>query len=221
MDRRLPYRYVVAGLLAALTVLAAGGCQSLLVTLAYMTNGGDSPAEFPGLKDKKVVVVCRPVASLQYRNAGVARELAQQIGGLLQTNLRKIKVIDQQKVAAWEDENTWNEYREIGSALGAEMVVGVDLTAFSTYEGPTLYRGRANAAIKVYDLSKENSSKLVWEKTLPQAVYPPSVGIPTSDQPEAEFRREFVAVLADQIGRHFYAHDPHADIVQDAKAGLK
>ena len=35
---------------------------------------------------------------------------------------------------------------------------------------------------------------------------------------EAEFRREFVAVLADQIARHFYAHDPYADLAQDAAA---
>jgi hypothetical protein len=59
---------------------------------------------------------------------------------------------------------------------------------------------------------------MVFEKTLPQTVYPPNSGVPTSERQEAEFRRAFVKVLADQIARHFYAHDPNADLAQDALA---
>ena len=42
--------------------------------------------------------------------------------------------------------------------------------------------------------------------------------MPTSERTEPEFRHEFVLVLADQIARHFYAHDPYADMGQDAAA---
>ena len=35
---------------------------------------------------------------------------------------------------------------------------------------------------------------------------------------EIEFRREFIGLLADQVGRHFYAHDRYADFASDAKA---
>jgi hypothetical protein len=35
---------------------------------------------------------------------------------------------------------------------------------------------------------------------------------------ESGFRTKFLLVLADQIGRHFYPHDPNADLAQDSTA---
>ena len=119
-------------------------------------------------------------------------------------------------MAKWTDENTWEEYTEVGKAMKADMVVGIDLESFSLFQGQTLYQGKANATIRVYDCQERG--KMVFEKELPQAIYPPNSAVPTSERTEAEFRREFVAVLADQIARHFYAHDPYADVAQDASA---
>ncbi len=110
----------------------------------------------------------------------------------------------------------WTEYTEVGKALDAEMVVAIDLQDFNIFQGQTLYQGRANAKVWVYDC--KNDGRVVFEKDLPQAVYPPNTGIPTSERQEPEFRREFVAILSDQIARHFYAHDAHADYVMDARA---
>jgi len=70
--------------------------------------------------------------------------------------------------------------------------------------------------VAVYDC--QQNGKRVFEKALPQSVYPPNSPISTSDLLEADFRRKFVAVLADQIGRHFYEHDPYPDMAQDADA---
>ena len=216
MDRRsLRYGHLAATV-AILLMALSGGCAAL-TGLAIMIKGTDQEPDFPGLKEKKVAVVCRPLVSLQYRNAGAARDLAQQIGTLLQAKVPKITVVDQQKVATWMDENTWDEFSEVGKAMKADIVIGVDLTSFGVLEGQTLYRGRASATIKVYDVEKK---KTVWDKTMNQAVYPPNTAIPASDKPENEFRREFVLVLADQIARHFYAHDPFADVGLDSKAGL-
>jgi hypothetical protein len=94
--------------------------------------------------------------------------------------------------------------------------VGVDLEGFSLYQGQTLYQGKANAAIRVYDCKK--GGKMVFEKNLPQSVYPPNTYVPTSERTEPDFRSEFVGVLADQIARYFYSHDPYADFGQDATA---
>jgi hypothetical protein len=197
-------------------VVTAGGCAAV-EGLVIMVKGTDDDADFSGLKDKKVAVVCRPLVSLQYRNAGAARDLAQQLGTLLQAKVAKITVIDQQKVANWMDENTWDEFSEIGQAMKADIVIGIDLTSFGVLEGQTLYRGRASATIKVYDVAKK---KTVWDKSMNQVVYPPNTAIPATDKPESEFRREFVLVVAEQIGRYFYAHDPNADVGLDSKAGL-
>jgi hypothetical protein len=202
------------GMVLVLALAAAAGCQSALTTAMFLIKGTDVDPDFAGLKGKKVAVVCRPQVTLQYNNTTVARDLAQKITLLLQQQVPKIHTVDQQKVLKWTDENTWEEYSEVGKAMKADIVVGVDLESFSIFQGQTLYQGKADATIRVYNCREGH--KMVFEKILPHAVYPPSAGIATSERTEAEFRREFVAVLADQIARHFYAHDPYADIAQDA-----
>jgi hypothetical protein len=210
-------RYGIAlALTLATAALPSLGCRSALATAMYLWKGTDVPADFAELKDKKVAVVCRPLVTLQYRNASVARDLAQQVTLLLQKQVPKIQTIDQRKVAKWTDENTWEEYTEVGKAMKADMVVGVDLEGFSLFQGQTLYQGKANATVRVYDCRQ--GGKVVFEKILPECKYPPNSGVPTSDRLEGEFRRQFVVVLADQIARHFYAHDPNADLAQDAAA---
>ena len=214
---RPSYRQTAALVMVlAAALLPALGCQSVMLTAMYLFQGTDVDPDFKELKGKKVVVVCRPMVSLQYRNANVNRELAQQITRLLQEKVPKIKTVDQRKITKWTDENTWEEYAEVGKAMKADMVVGVDLEGFSLYQGQTLYQGNANATVRVYDCTK--SGKMVFEKILPPSVYPRDSAVPTSERTEPEFRREFVLVLADQIARHFYAHDPYADVAQDANA---
>ncbi|MBN1394972.1 MAG: hypothetical protein JW959_08110 [Pirellulales bacterium] len=200
----------------AIAALPAAGCQSVMLTAMYLIKGTDVDPEYKGLKGKKVAVVCRPLVSLQYRNANVGRDLAEKITRLLQAKVPKIKTVDQQTVAQWLDENTWDEYVEVGKALDVDAIVGIDLEGFDIFQGQTLYQGKANAAIQVVDC--RDGGKVVFEKTLPQSVYPPNIGIPASERTEGGFRAEFVTVLADQIARHFYAHDPHADMALDAKA---
>jgi hypothetical protein len=218
MDRPFVRRGIVIIATLMLAALPSIGCQSALFTVAYLFKGLDVDPDFKDLKGKKVAVVCRPTASLAYSNANVNKDLAQQITLLLQEQVPKIKTIDQRKVAKWTDENTWEEYPEIGKALKADMLVAVDLESFSIYQGQTLYQGKADATIRVFDCSKTGKCKEVFRKSIPQAVYPPNMPVPASDRTEPDFRREFVLVLANQIARHFYAHDPHADLAQDATA---
>lgn len=216
MDR--PSLWHAVALVVALAVIAlpAFGCRSVLTTAMYLFKGTDVDPDCKELKGKKVAVVCRPLVTLQYRDSNAGRDLAQQVTLLLQQEVPKIQTIDQRKVAKWIDENTWEEYSEVGKAMRADMVVGIDLESFSIFQGQTLYQGKANATIKVFDCHQ--GGKLVFDKTIPQSVYPPNGYVPTSERTEPQFRSEFLHVLANQIARHFYAHDPYADLGQDVAA---
>lgn len=218
MDRpSLRYGYLTAVLVAAVVAAAAGGCRSAMFTASYLLKGNNVEAEYDGLEEKKVVVVCRPLVDLTYRDSNVAKDLAKEISLLLRDRVPDVEVVDHRKVAEWLDENfEWTEYTEVGEALEADMVVAIDLEDFTLYQGQTLYQGKANAALQVYDCT--DPGQPVFEKVLPQTLYPPNTGIPTAERPEAEFRREFVRIMADQIGRHFYAHDAHSDYALDATA---
>jgi hypothetical protein len=210
----LRHRTLFAALsLAAL--VSALGCQSALFTAMYLLKGTDVDPDFKDLKGKKVVVVCRPMVSLQYANSNVGRELAQDVAALLQEKVPKIKVVESRKVDKWTDEHSWEEYTEVGKAMKADMVVGIDLEGFSILQGQTLLQGKANAMIKVYDLKKNGPP--VFHKPV-QCVYPPSAPIPASERSEPNFRAEFEMELANVIGRYFYKHDPYTDIGKDAAA---
>ena len=201
---------LVLGVMAA----SLGGCQSLLFTAAYLIRGTDDPAECNKLREKRVAVVCRPVVSLKYTSARVNQDLAQQVAALLREKVRKIKMIDQRKVAEWMDENRWDEYTEVGRAVGADIVVGIDLEQFELYESQTLYKGRAITEIKAFDC---HTGKAIFTKPPTNLVYPPHREVQTSDMQESDFRRQFVSILAEQIARHFYAHDPYEDVGLDSK----
>jgi hypothetical protein len=217
MDRFRSGRLWVAVplILAVACASISGGCN-VLATAMYVIEGHSTAAEFDKLKGKKVAIVCRPVTSLNFRDSSVSRDLAKQVGVLLQKNVKKIKLVDQRDVFEWADENNWDEYVEIGKALEADMVIGLDLEEFSLYQGQTLYQGKANLKILVYDVA--HGKEPVFEQNLPQTIFPPNAAIPAGEKPEAQFRRTFVNHLAELIARHFYEHDPTLDFAADSTA---
>lgn len=201
-------------LLSCVALLAAAaGCQTTLATAIWLVQGPDIPAEYKGLSGKRVAVVCRPLVGLTYRDSSAARDVAREMTKLLRQNVRKIEIIDQREVAEWVDEHDWEEFTEVGEALDADLVVGVDLESFSIFQGQTVYQGKANVDLKVYDCA---TGEAVFERQPPQVVYPPNSARSAADQQESDFRREYVRVLADQLARHFYPHDPRAYFAMDA-----
>ncbi len=204
---------LVAATAAALAALASiSGCTGALTTAGYLMGAHEVKAKYNGFRDKRVAVVCRPLVELHYRNSTAGKELARQIGGQLRSNVRRCEVVDYRRVDEWVDENTWNEYLEVGRALNADLVLGIDLEHFDIYQGQTLYQGKAFATIRVFDCE---SGELVFEDYV-ESVFPRNSAVPTADMAESQFRRRYVGVLADQVARLFYAHEPHVNFAQDA-----
>jgi hypothetical protein len=206
---------LVALVTSAMSLMATSGCN-VMATAMYVIQGTNAHADFDGLKGKRVAVVCRPVTSLHFRDSSVSRDLAKQVSAQLQKNVKNVKMIDQREVIEWADENTWDEYYEIGKALNADMVIGLDLEEFSLLQGQTLYQGKANLKVIVYDVAKGREP--VFERNLPQAVYPPNSAIPSSEKPESHFRRQFVEYLSRQVSQYFYDHDASVDFANDSTA---
>lgn len=215
MDRSRPLvaRLLIA-LWAASLFLPAGGCANALATALYVIRGNAVPAEYAGLKEQRVVVVCRAPSNLPLQLATVPKDLARQIGNLLATNVPKIAVVEQQEVDAWMDENTWSDFKEVGRALKADQVVGVELNSFSTDLDHTLLQGKAEYSLHVYDL--KNNGTEVFTKYPRPSQFPPNTAYSTLEKQKHVFRREYIAILADEIGRHFYPYDAHANFAIDS-----
>jgi hypothetical protein len=208
---------LVALLLAATMLVSAGGCPALLATSIYVWEGGNLvPAECDALRDERVVVMCRPPSSHEYRHAGASRTIAQRVSELLVQNVKGIDVVNPREVDNWVDESDWGDFRELAEAVRADMVVHVELDDFELYKGKTLYQGRANVTVTVYDM--RDKSREIWQRQLGEILYPLNSGIPAQDKPVQQFEREFVGIVAEQIAVNFYRHDPHAAFAMDALA---
>ena len=217
MDRSRPPLRFAALLIAGLLVTTASGCiHMLLFTPYYLLKGHDVPADYKGLEGKRVVVVCRPPTSLEYRYGSVDREIAKRVGSLLAQNVKKIDVVKWTDVEQWIDEQDFEDVDQLGKAVKAQMVVEIDLEEFSLDKGSTLRQGKANLTLTVYDM--ENGGQDVYQKPLNEILYPFNGGVPVQEKPEVEFRREFLTIVSERIGRHFYKHDPHLDFASDSDA---
>jgi hypothetical protein len=201
-------------LLAAVAFLAPclGGCSTLL-TVAYLVQPADVPAEFKGLKGKHVAVVCRPIVELEFSDAGSARELAALVDSQIKTNVRKVAVIGQQEVSRWLDENSWVDYPTLGKALDADYVVGIDLERFRLHEGSTLYRGRATATVRVFDVK---TGAVAFEKRIDDFSFPANSGIPSTDRSESQFRAMFLDMLARRVSRCFHAYESRETFAEES-----
>jgi hypothetical protein len=201
-------------LLAAVAFLAPclGGCSTLL-TVAYLVQPADVPAEFKGLKGKHVAVVCRPIVELEFSDAGSARELAALVDSQIKTNVRKVAVIGQQEVSRWLDENSWVDYPTLGKALDADYVVGIDLERFRLHEGSTLYRGRATATVRVFDVK---TGAVAFEKRIDDFSFPANSGIPATDRSESQFRTLFLDMLARRVSRCFHAYESRETFAEES-----
>jgi hypothetical protein len=203
-----------AFLLAAAALLPAvgGGC-SIITTVAYLIQPqNDAPAEFNGLRGKHVAVVCKPIVELEFSDASSARELATLVGGHVAQNVRKARVIDQREISRWIDENAWTDYPTLGRSLDADIVVGIDLEEFRIHEGSTLYRGRASAHVRVYNVAEKT---LLFEKRLDAFTFPGDGAVPSSDRTETQFRALFLQVLSRRIARSFHAYDSRATFAEE------
>jgi hypothetical protein len=200
----------------ALVIASQSGCTKAFTSIAYLFKGFETEPEYKGFKNKRVAVVCRPMVQLQYSAGNVSNELAAELGRLLRSNVKKVHIVEPERIAEWTDEHDWQDFTEIGQALNADLVVGIDLKQFEIYQGQTLYQGKGKATVTIYDIA--NDGEVVFQKNLPQKIYPPNTGIPTSDKPADEFRRQFIAVFADEIGRSFYGYDPRRDVARDSEA---
>jgi hypothetical protein len=202
----------------AIACLASTGCISaLLATGIYAFQGGNVvPAECDALEKERVVVLCRPPASHEYRNAGAARAMGARVSAMLEANVKGIEVVSPKEVDNWVDEQDWENFKDLGRAVKATRVVYIELDDFDLYKGKTLYQGTADVSISVYDM--KNRDKLIWERRLGQVLFPKNSGIPASDKTPQAFERQFVEIVSTQIAEHFYKHDPNAGFALDAAA---
>ncbi|MCA9268179.1 MAG: hypothetical protein KDA41_06895 [Planctomycetales bacterium] len=199
-------------LLLPLLLLAANGCASLLATAFY--RGNLAPADCNALEGKKVAVICTAAGGDFGPNPN-AGPLSRQVGQLLATNVPEIKLVSQQKVDAWMDENdtSFLDYEEIGKGLKADMIVSIEIESLRLQDNQTMYKGQTSYRLKAIDVA--DGGREVYAPFTSPLIYPRISGVHTASVSLEEFRQKYLEVLAEDIAHHFYEHDLNQQIAID------
>ena len=209
-------RILSAGLILILAT-STGCVHTLLATGIYLWQGGNVvPAECEALEGQRVVVICRPPSSHEYRHAGAARNIGKQVSLFLKENVSGIDIVSPTEVDNWIDEQDWDNFKELGRAVKATRIVYIELDHFELYKGSTLYQGNAEVALTVYDVTDHNNE--LWARKIGQVLFPHNSGIPAADKPVQEFQRQFIEIVSQKVAQHFYRHNPNAAFALDAVA---
>ncbi len=208
-------------LLTALMLLTAPGCQYVLM-LGYLIGG--QPQEQPLFerdtgqsmtdRDVRAAVICYAPDELKYRFSDLDHIIASRITNQLAG--RKIEVIPYDDVRIWLAENPdWDEASDLGADFDVTFVVFVDVSDFSLYErnGNSLFRGRCDAMIRVYEMDAEGDGQQIFTAEI-ESLYPTEVPRSASEVSFDAFRMEYIFRLSDEIGRLFYPYH-RGDLFQD------
>ena len=211
------HRWSMICLLGLMLVTSTGCLHSIVATGIYLWQGGNVvPAETETLEGQRVVVICRPPATNEYRYAGAARSIGKRVSKLLKENVKGIDVVSPSEVDNWIDEHDWENFKDLGRALKATRIVYVELFRFDLFKGSTLYQGDTEVQVTVYDMTQNGEE--VWDRNVGQILFPHNSGIPAADKTVSQFQNQFVEIVSGQIARHFYRHNPNATFALDAVA---
>jgi hypothetical protein len=205
--------------LAMVLLLAIPGCNYFLL-LGYLIGG--MPQIEPlfeketrkSMTDRgvKVAVVCYASDELKYQFDNIDHIVASSVTKQLAN--KKIKAVDYAEVRTWLMNNPdWDTAVEVGAEFDVNYVVYVDISGFSLYErdSNTLFRGRCDAIVSVYEMETDGDGKRIFSREL-NSVFPLQVPRSASESSYDGFRGEYIFRLSDEIGRLFYPYMSGDDI---------
>lgn len=212
-NRLNPFAVRCSLLVLGVGLLGFSGCIQMAANLMSVVRGPAIPAEFKGLEEKRVAVICANESGICRDEATI--RMAGNLKGILAVKLPKTKFVNQEEVDQWIEGSSASErdVSAIGKGVGADYVISVDMLNLQLKDGPTLFRGRSNLTVSVWDVKTE---KPVFRKSVPEHSYPVMAGQSTTETDEDKFRRVYLLNAADKLARYFYAHELGEDVAIDA-----
>ena len=222
-------RAAAASLFAAAGLLALAGCDPRTVSTSSSRSSRRSRPPGPSLKGKKVVVLTHAVSGTQDDFQSLDRDLAREVVQILREKVKKIDLVDQDKVWDWvEGHPNWTDPAEAAKAFEADIV---DLprgrvvpdrqtrTAPACSKGPPRPTSRPSSSTypknskgkPINDQPKE--SKIIYDDYR-DTIFPDPRARSRKARASAAaaFKNKFLQVVAAEISWHFVEHSPEDDI---------
>jgi hypothetical protein len=221
---------------AALVVAALGfasfaGCdpRSILYFLQPFEPTIAAPA--PSLKGKKVVVLTKAATGTQGDFVNLDRELNREFVRILRTNVKRIEIVDPEKVFAWDQAHpSWTDPAEVAHVFDADAVIFLEIEEFqiSSPNSPELFEGKSHIHVQLtelkypkdtrgHELSDKAKEPEVTHDAYADTTFPIRGPMPMeAGVSRAGFKSKFLKLVATETSWHFVPHAP-GDNIQDAR----
>ncbi len=190
------------------------GCINQMAQLLYIIKGHQVPPKFAGLEGKRVAVLCVSDASA-YGPDTLTYTVSKHISVKIAQGVKEVEVVSPAKIEDWIDQNGWEELNVVpmGEAIDAEMVVVIEVASYSIHEGATIYKGRSDLSVTVYDIAKKGQVAFVHG---PEEFSFPENGRPSIQSSDRQFEAFFLARLTEHLAKLFVAYDKMESFADDA-----
>ncbi len=207
-------------LLGIAAIVSFSGCVGTMAQLMYVIKGYDVPAAYNGLVGKRTAIVCVSDASA-YGPDTLTQTVSRAVGMKLGATVKKIEIVPHATIDKWVDVNGWDEldFAALGKGVKADRVVAVEIASYSIHEGPTIYKGRANVTVTVFDLESKKGPAIAYTYQLQDYEFPKN-GRPAIQSSDRQFEAFFLARMTKQICDQFIKHDQMESFADEAMLGL-
>lgn len=204
----------LAGWLALIAILPCTGCVGLATQLLYVIKGHQAPAAYDGLKNQRVAVICI-ADSRSFGPNPLADTVSRSVGSLLASEVKKVTIIAPSEIENWIDRNGWDEkdFYQIGQGVKADKVVAIEMGGYSIREGQTLYKGRCELTVSVFDI--KNGGSLAFSQGPKEYAFPQN-GRPAIQTTERKFEAMYLGKLTKHVATLFYKHDALETVAEEA-----
>src|SRR5271167_1906856 len=148
-------------LVAVASLIAMSGCDPR--SLAYFLQPFDPtiPAPGPALNDKKVVILCNATSGSLAEFPSLERDLTREFASNLKKKVKKITVVDPDKVAVWvEAHPRWTDPADAARDFDANIVIFLEVEQFQI-QAPgdlNMVHGESKVHIQAFEMKYPTNS---------------------------------------------------------------
>jgi hypothetical protein len=188
-----------------------GGCK--LIALPFFAFGQDQvkkvPAEYPYMEGKKVCILVWVDEYTGFQYQWLPLEVSEHVRVALEGSVHGISVVPNREVIEYQKrEPNWESQNpaEIGKKFGANRVIMIELTQYTTREPGSmhLYRGHMGGNVKVLDTAYPEAGP-AYQAVLEVAYPPDSFAAYGTD--ERTLRRAIMELFANDLASRFHERE--------------
>jgi hypothetical protein len=203
---------LIAAALTAATLCVLPGCN-LLEFPMYVLFGSSTvtvKAEYKGLEETRTALVIMTDSGTDFEFPYLRLDLALMAGTLMKEKIDELTLVDAETIIRFQ-RNDLDWYRlamtELGKRFDAQRIVYLDVIRFSILEDNSigLLRGRAEADVRVYDMTSDKPEKPVYQTAI-SITYPEQVPIPLSDTAQQQVMQRTLYMFGTELTHKFVDH---------------